>query len=134
MEDENPTTTIARLREQVAQTRKNRMSAQRTVATSGVLETALERTSRDRSSGATSETDALREEITELRDGIAREVRQIDRARTLFRRADAEYPGLPQRARVVTELNREAQWRMGLRGQEQWQLLRVDLPAVEVVD
>ena len=134
MEDEDPTATIARLREQISLTRKSRMSAQRTVATSGVLEVALERTSRDRSSGATSETDALREEIAELRDNIGREVRQVDRVRTLFRRADAEYPGLPQRARVVAELNREAQWRMGLRSQEQWQQLRVDVPAVEEVD
>jgi len=110
------------------------MSAQRTVATSGVLETALERTSRDRSSGATSETDALREEITELRDSIVREVRQVDRVRTLFLRADAEYSGIPQRARVVAELNREARWRMELRTQEQWQELRVDMPAVEQVD
>lgn len=50
---------IARLREQISLTRWNRMSAQLTVATSNVLEVALERTSRDRSSGATSETDAL---------------------------------------------------------------------------
>lgn len=84
MDDEDPTVTIARLREQITQTRKDRMSAQRTVATSGVLEVALKRTSRDRSSGATGETDALREEIAELRDSIVHEVRQVDRTRTLF--------------------------------------------------
>lgn len=131
---EDPADAIARLREQITLARKNRMSAQRVVATSSVLEVALERTSRDRSSGATNETDALREEIAELRDSIVHEVRQVDRARTLFRRADAEYPELPQRARIVAELNHEAQWRMGLRSQEQWQQLRIDMPAVKEVD
>ncbi|WP_158698572.1 hypothetical protein [Microbacterium sp. str. 'China'] len=134
MDDEDPTVTIARLREQITQTRKDRMSAQRTVATSGVLEVALKRTSRDRSSGATGETDALREEIAELRDSIVHEVRQVDRTRTLFLRADAEWPDLPQRARVVAELNREAQWRTDLQTRERWQQLRVEMPTVGELD
>lgn len=132
-ENEEPVETITRLRERITLTRKNRMSAQRTVATSTVLEVALERTSRDRSSGATDETDALREEIAELRDKIVQEARQVDRVRTLFSLADAEYPGLPQRARVVAALNQEAYWRADLRGQEEWQRLRVEIPAGEEV-
>ncbi|WP_341977778.1 hypothetical protein [Microbacterium sp. LWO13-1.2] len=125
---------IARLRDQVAQVRKSRMGAQRTVATSTVLEVALERTSRDRSSGATNETDALREEIEELRDQILHEVRQVDRVRTLFARADAEYPGVARRSRVIVELNREADWRTDLRSREQWQRTRIEIPEPATVD
>jgi hypothetical protein len=111
VENEDPAAVIARLQTDIADSRRKRMAAQKTLAMQPVLETALERASRDRSTGATNETDALRSEIQTLRDRIVHEVRQIDRTRSLFQLADAAHPGLPQRARLVQELNQEAQWR-----------------------
>lgn len=125
--------TIAALREQVSETRRRRMAAQKIIAASSVLDIAMERAARDRSSGATDETDSLREEISELRDQIIHEVRQIDRIHVLFNRADSVYASLPQRPRLVSELNHEAKWRARLHSDHQWRLLRIELPPVEEI-
>lgn len=130
-EDQSAEELVAQLRGQVAATRKSRMDAQRIAATSPLLRTALERASRDRSSGATNETDDLHEEIEHLRDDIAHEVRRVDRVRALFDRADTAYPDLPQRHRLINDLNREGRWRAGLAALAGWQELRLDLPAAE---
>lgn len=130
-EDEDPEKEIARLRQEISDIRKKRMAVQRTVATTPVVETALERTSRDRSSGATGETDALREQIQKLRDDIVDEARSIDKIRSLFQRADAVYPGLPQRGRMVAELNNEATWRNAMRSDERRVELRLVLPSAQ---
>ncbi|MCK6065769.1 MULTISPECIES: hypothetical protein [Microbacterium] len=135
---EDPETVVAELQRDITETRRKRMAAQKVLATQPVLETALERASRDRSTGATNETDALRAEIQELRDSIVHEVRQIDRTRMLFPLADAAYPGLPQRPRLISELNAEASWRRGvIAGQDTADLLasasdvRIVLPTLE---
>lgn len=130
---EDPEVTIARLREEVTETRKKRMAAQKTIATLPNLEVALERAARDRSSGATSETDALREEIHTLRDDIVHEARQIDRVRALFPLADAEHPQLSPRPRLIQELNAETRWRDGVLADERSAQLRIVLPRTEEV-
>jgi uncharacterized coiled-coil DUF342 family protein len=130
---EDSKTPIAQLREQITEVRKKRMAAQKAVATTPNLAIALERVARDRSSGATNETDALREEIHTLRDDIVHEARQIDRVRTLFALVDAEYPQLPPRTRLVKELNEERQWRVGTISNEQTATLRIVLPETEEI-
>jgi uncharacterized coiled-coil DUF342 family protein len=130
---EDPESTIARLREEITRTRKQRMAAQKTVATTPNLEIALDRVARDRSSGATGETDALRMEIDALRQDIVHEVRQIDKVRTLFPRVDAEYPELSPRTRLVRELNEEEIWRRGMLSNERSIQLRIMLPRPEVI-
>lgn len=128
---EEPDHSIAHLREELTQARKKRMSAQKTIATTPNLELALERVARDRSSGATGETDAFREEIHTLRDDIVHEARQIDRVRMLFPRVDAEYSDLPPRPRLITELNQEKQWRDGVLSDERSAQLRIVLPTTK---
>lgn len=132
-ETDDPDKVIARLRDDVAETRKKRMAAQKIIATMPNLEIALGRAARDRSSGATAETDALREEIHTLRGEIVHEVRQIDRVRVLFPMVDAEYPQLAPRGRLVKEFNQEAQWREGVLSDERSEQLRVVLPRTERV-
>lgn len=124
---------IATLRQEIAEVRKRRMSAQRTIATTPVLQVALERASRDRSSGATTETDQLRDTIQTLTADVAHEIRQIDRIRTLFALADREYPQLPQRQRLVAELNQEAEWRRSLVADERLAEVHISLPEVEAI-
>lgn len=130
-EVEDPEATIARLREEVVATRKQRMNAQRAAIAAPVLEVALDRASRDRSSRVTNETDAIREEIADLWNQILQEVRQVDRVRELFARADAVYPRLPARPRLVAELNAEAQWRDAVLREDRAIALRLELPHVE---
>lgn len=132
-ETRDPETAIAQLREQIVTTRKARMAAQKTIATMPNLEIALERAARDRSSGATSETDALREEIQTLRDDIVSEARGVDKMRGLFPRVDAKYPSLAPRARLVKEFNQEAQWRESVLSDERSAQLRLVLPRTEEV-
>lgn len=127
MGTEDPERVVAELQREITETRRKRMAAQKILATQPVLETALERASRDRSTGATNESDALRAEIQELRDSIVHEVREIDRTRMLFQLADPEYPRLPQRPRLISEFNAEASWRRGvIAGQD-----TADLPGRE---
>ena len=130
---DDATANLARLREEVVSTRKRRMDAQRAAINAPVVALALDRTSRDRSSRATDETDALRDEIDELWDQIVQEGRQVDRVRQLFSRADAAYPGLPSRPRLVAALNAEAQWRAGLAADARAGALRLELPHVEEI-
>ncbi len=89
---------LARLREEVVSTRKRRMDAQRAAIAAPVVALALDRASRDRSSRATDETDAMRDEIDELWDQIVQEGRQVDGVRQLFRRARRRLPGSPVEA------------------------------------
>jgi hypothetical protein len=133
-ETEDSEKTIARLREDITETRKKRMTAQKTIATTPNLEIALDRVARDRSSGATNETDALREEIHTLRDDIVHEARQIDRVRVLFPKVDAAFPLLAPRQRMVKEFNQECQWREGVLADERAVELRIVMPsATEIV-
>lgn len=126
-------TNLARLREEVASTRKRRMDAQRAAINAPVVTLALDRASRDRSSRATDETDAMRDEIDGLWDQILREARRVDGVRQLFSRADAAYPDLPSRPRLVSALNAEAQWRAGLSNDSRAGSLRLELPHVEEI-
>jgi hypothetical protein len=128
---EDPEAVIARLREAVAVTRRQRMNAQKAAIAAPVLEVALNRAARDRSSRATNETDAIREEIADLWDQIFQEARQVDRVRELFARADAVYPRLSPRPRLVAELNEEARWRASFLKEDQAIALRLELPHVE---
>lgn len=132
-DEQNAEKLIATLRQEIADVRKRRMSAQKTIATTQVLQVALDRASRDRSSGATAETDQLRDTIQTLTNDIVHEIRQIDRVRTLFALADSEYPQLPQRARLVAELNQEADWRHSLIADERLTEFRVALPDAEAM-
>ena len=132
-ENEDSDQAIARLRGEITETRKKRMAAQRTIAATPDLEIALARVARDRSSGATSETDALREEIHTLRDDIVHEARQIDRVRALFPRVDAEYPQLSPRTRLVKEFDQERQWRDGVLADERSEQLRIVMPRTKEV-
>jgi uncharacterized coiled-coil DUF342 family protein len=130
---EDPEKVIAQLREEITETRKKRMAVQRTVAGTPNLELALDRVARDRSSGDTGETDALRDEIHTLRDDIVHEVRQIDRTRALFSRVDEAYPLLAPRARLVKELNQEKQWRDGVLSDARSEQLRIVMPETKEV-
>jgi hypothetical protein len=133
-QNEDSETVIAALRTAITETRRKRMAAQKTIATTPNLEIALDRVARDRSSGATNETDALREEIHKLRDDIAHEARQIDRVRALFPKVDAEYPQLAPRPRLVKEFNQESQWRNDILADERSAELRITVPkAKEIV-
>lgn len=132
-ETEDPEKVAADLREQITETRKKRMAAQKTIAAIPNLEIALERTARDRSTGATDETDALRGEISTLRDSVVHEAREIDRLRSLFAAVDAEYPQLAPRARLVKEFNQEAQWRDSILSDERSIQLRIVLPRTEEI-
>lgn len=132
-QNDDPEKDIAQLREEITATRKRRMAAQKTVATMPNLQIALERAARDRSSGASDETDNLREEIQTLRDQIAHDVRQIDRARALFPFVDAEYQQIPARGRLVNEFNEEARWRQCVLADERSARLRIVLPKTEEV-
>jgi hypothetical protein len=132
-DDQDAEKLIATLRQEIAEVRKRRMSAQRTIATTPVLQVALERASRDRSSGATTETDQLRDTIQTLTADVAHEIRKIDRVRTLFALADGEYPQLPQRARLVAELNQEAEWRRVLIADERLAEVHLSLPEAEAI-
>ncbi|WP_434317511.1 hypothetical protein [Leifsonia sp. P73] len=124
---------IAKLRQEIAEVRRKRMSAQKTIATTPVLQVALERASRDRSSGATAETDQLRDTIQTLSSDIVHEIREIDKIRVLFANADSVYPELPQRPRLVAEFNVEADWRRSLITDERLAELRIVLPEAEVI-
>jgi hypothetical protein len=130
---EDPDKAITRLREEITETRKKRMAAQKTIAATPDLELALDRIARDRSSGATNETDALREEIHTLRDDIVHEARQIDRTRALFPRVDATYPKLTPRPRLVKEFNEERQWRESVLADERSEQLRIVLPRTKEI-
>jgi uncharacterized coiled-coil DUF342 family protein len=130
---DDATANLARLREEVVSTRKRRMDAQRAAINAPVVALALDRASRDRSSRATEETDALRDEIDGLWDQIVQEGRQVDRVRQLFSRADAAYPGLPSRPRLVAALNAEAHWRAALSADSRAAALRLELPHVEEI-
>lgn len=125
--------TLARLREEVVSTRKRRMDVQRAAIAAPVAALALDRASRDRSSRATTETDELRDEIVGLWDQILQEGRQVDRVRQLFGRADAAYPDLPSRPRLVAALNAEAHWRAALSADSRAGALRLELPHVEEI-
>jgi hypothetical protein len=127
------TTPLARLREEVASTRKRRMDAQRAAIAAPVAVLALERASRDRSSRATTETDELRDEVVSLWDQILQEARQVDRVRELFARADVAYPGLASRPRLVAKLNEEARWRSSLANEDRAVALRLELPRAEEI-
>ncbi|WP_146249066.1 MULTISPECIES: hypothetical protein [unclassified Curtobacterium] len=126
-------TTIQQLREKVASTRKQRMDAQRAALVAPVVEVALDRAARDRSSRATNETDAIREEIVGLWDQILQEVRGVDGVRELFARADVAYPDFPARPRLVAELNAEARWRASLSHDARAIALRLAFPPVEEI-
>lgn len=104
------------------------MSAQKTIAAKPVLEVAVERMSRNRSSGSTDETDALREEINSLRAEVTSEIKEIDHIRALFMRADAVFEELPGRARLVQRLNTESQWRHRVLEDHQLGQVRIVLP------
>ncbi|WIB62122.1 hypothetical protein DEJ13_17775 (plasmid) [Curtobacterium sp. MCLR17_007] len=130
---DDATANLARLREEVVLTRKRRMDAQRAAINAPVVTLALDRASRDRSSHATDETDAIRDEIVDLWDRIMQEGRQADRTRQLFSRADAAYPDLPSRPRLVSALNAEAHWRAGLANDPRAGALRLELPHVEEI-
>lgn len=132
-ETEDPGKVAADLREKITETRKKRMAAQKTIAAIPNLEIALERTARDRSTGATDETDALRGEISTLRDSVVHDAHEIDRMRSLFPAVDAEYPQLAPRARLVKELNEESQWRDSLLADERSKQLRIVLPRSEEI-
>jgi hypothetical protein len=130
---DDPEKTIAQLRVEITETRKKRMAAQKTIATMPNFKVAVDRVARDRSSGASDETDALREEIHTLRADIVHEVRQIDRTRALFSLVDAEYPQLTPRARLIKEFNQERQWREGVLSDERSAELRIVLPRTKEV-
>lgn len=130
---DDATANLAQLREEVASTRKRRMDAQRAAIAAPVVALALDRASRDRSSRATDETDALRDEIDGLWDQILQEGRQVDRVRQLFSRADVAYPDLPSRPRLVSALNSEAHWRVELAADSRAGALRLELPLVEEI-
>lgn len=132
-QNDDPEKEIAQLREEITETRKRRMAAQKSIATMPNLKIALERAARDRSSGASDETDALREEIQTLRDQIVHEARQIDRMRDLFPFVDAEYPQIPSRGRLVNEFNEETRWRQCVLADERATRLRIVLPRTEEV-
>jgi len=120
---------ITRLRAEITETRKLRMTAQRTIAGTPDLVLALDRIARDRSSGETGETDALREEIQGLRDDIVHETRQIDRVRELFERINTVHPQLTPRTRLVKEMNQERLWRDGVLADKRSTQLRIMLPS-----
>lgn len=130
---DDATANLARLREEVVSTRKRRMDAQRAAIAAPVVALALDRASRDRSSRATDETDAIRDEIDELWDQIVQEGRRVDGVRQLFSRADAAYPNLPSRPRLVAALNAEADWRAALSADARASALRLELPRVEEI-
>jgi hypothetical protein len=111
---------IAQLRQQVADTRNRRMAAQKLAATSPLLSVALERVARDRSSGATIETDNLRDKVEDLRNTLTDELRKVDHVRALFQRADRVFTNVPQRTRLVSELNSEAKWRAIASDGDEW--------------
>lgn len=119
---------VARLQKEVVETRKQRMAAQKVIVTKPVLEVALERASRNRSSGATDATDASRDEINSLRADVMAWIYDIDKMRRHFATADAAYPGLPARARVIQELNDETRWRDRLIEDERLREVRLNIP------
>ncbi|XKH58418.1 hypothetical protein LG293_17510 (plasmid) [Citricoccus nitrophenolicus] len=130
---DDPEKVIATLREQITETRKRRMATQKALSAIPNLEIALDRAARDRSTGATDETDTLRQEILTLRDDIMQKVRGVDKTRDLFALIDAEYPHLEPRARLIKELNAEARWRNEVRSDERSARLRIVPPAAEEI-
>jgi hypothetical protein len=124
---------IVQLRAEIVETRRKRMAAQRTIAGTPDLQVAIDRVARDRSTGDTGETDALRAEIHTLRDDIVHEARQIDRIREIFPRVDAEYPQLTPRTRLVKEFDEERLWRDGVVADGRSSQLRLTLPSTKEV-
>lgn len=104
-------TEVAQLHERLTAVRKQRMAAQKNAVSKPVLELALERVSRNRSSGATDEIDELLEELNRFRSEIMVEIHSIDRTRSLVEKLSAELPGLEGLDRMFAVLNLETAWR-----------------------
>lgn len=110
MDDEE----IRTLKQQVSETRAQRLSAQRKASQLPTVAKAAERLERDTSSGITLAITEARKEIQELILKIMDCAQGNDYTRSLMDRADKAYPGNTQRSSLVKLLDQETQWRQSI--------------------
>lgn len=124
---------VEQLQREVSETRAKRLAAQRKALHLPVVQKAVDRLERDRSSGITLEVNEARSEIQLLNDNIMDLVHGVDLTRRLFNTADKQYPQNSQRAQIIPLFNIEARWRDGLISDERWAAHGSSLPNVQEI-
>lgn len=125
---------IAELRKQIASAREERVAAQKEASALPTLYRSLERVERDASSATTTEVEALKDRIIELREEITECVHDIDIVRMRVRSSARRYRSGTDYSRIVEALNREAQRRQEIRADQRTQNFALALPHGEEVN
>lgn len=125
---------ITDLRKQIASAREERVAAQKEASALPALYRSLERVERDASSATTTEVEALKDRIVELREEITECVHGIDLSRMRVRSSALRYRSGNDYSRIVEVLNREAQTRQEIRADQRTQNFGLVLPYGEEVN
>lgn len=125
---------IAELKKQIASVREERVAAQKEASALPVLRRSLERVERDTSSVTTTEVEALKDRVGELREEITECVHSIDLVRMRVRSSGRRYRGGNDYRRIVEALNGEAQRRHEIQADQRTQEFGLTLPRCEEVN